>query len=317
MQESSCPLAVVVVSYNTVGLLRQCLRSVELPGAPPLELFVVDNASTDGSADMVAGEFPRAQLIRNDQNVGFSRANNQALRLASAKYLCLLNSDAEVRDGALARMVGYLDAHPDVGVVGPRLLYPDGSPQSSRRRFPTIATALIESTVVQRWLPNAPALRRYYVADVPDDRVQEVDWLVGACIVVRREAIDDVGLLDERFFMYSEELDWCRRIRAAGWRIVYLPGAVAVHHESRSAEQNLARRSILFFDSRCKYFAKHYGRGWGRLLQAYTFLTFAYQMAEEGGKLLVGHKPSLRRQRLSMLREVIGWQARQLVRRLP
>ena len=307
-------VSIVVVSYNTASLLRQCLRSVRADRGPSREVYVVDNASADGSPQMVAEEFPEVVLLANRENVGFTRANNQALARISGRHACLLNSDAELRPGALAAMVSYLDEHPGVAVVGPRLVYPDGTPQSSRRRFPTVATALVESTVLQRWCPRAGVLRRYYVQDVPDDRAQEVDWVTGACLMVRREAITDVGLLDERFFMYSEELDWCRRMKTAGWRVAYTPEAVVVHHESRSADQNLARRNILFHDSKCRYFAKHHGPVWGALLRLFIFLTFVYQYLEEGLKYVLGHRRPLRRRRLAMLREVLGWQARRLVR---
>lgn len=306
-------VSVVVVSYNTAALLRQCLRSILADPGPSREVLVVDNASTDGSPQMVADEFPDVRLITNAGNVGFSRANNQALERSSGRYACLLNSDAELRPGCLAAMVAYLDAHPRVGVLGPRLVYADGTPQPSRRRFPTLATAFVESTILQRWWPGADVLRRYYLSDVPDDRPQEVDWVTGACLMVRREAMAQVGLLDERFFMYSEELDWCRRIKAAGWRVAYTPDAVVVHHESRSAEQNLARRSILFHDSKCRYFAKYHGPLWGGILRLFIFLTFVYQYVEEGLKYVLGHRRPLRRQRLAMIREVLGWQARRLV----
>lgn len=310
-------VSIVVVSYNTVALLRQCLQAAlpanRTPASPTREILVVDNASTDGSAAMVLAEFPTVQLIANERNVGFTRANNQALAVADGRYLCLINPDAELRPGALDALVAYLDTHPTTGVVGPRLLYPDGSPQPSRRRFPSLATGFVESTVLQRWPANSRLLRRYYVADRPDDQTQEVDWLTGACFIVRRAAAEQVGYFDERFFMYSEELDWCRRIRAAGWRVVYLPEAVVIHHESRSAEQNLARRNILFNDSKCRYFAKYHGSFWGEALRAFIFATFLYQFAEEGVKLLLGHKRDLRRRRLAMIGQVLAWQTRRLI----
>jgi N-acetylglucosaminyl-diphospho-decaprenol L-rhamnosyltransferase len=306
-------VSVVVVSYNTAALLRNCLESIGQADDVSREVFVVDNASTDGSAALVANEFPAVRLVPNATNVGFTRANNQALRQARGRYLLLLNPDAELRPGALATLVAYLDSHPNVGVVGPRLYYPDGAVQSSRRRFPTLATGFVESTVLQSWMPRAGVLCRYYCEDLPDDRSHEVDWLIGACLLVRREAVAPIGLFDERFFMYSEETDWCRRIKLAGWSVVYNPEAVVIHHESRSAGQNPARRDIMFSDSKVEYYAKHFGAGWGRLLRLHLFGSFAWRYAEEGLKYLVGHKRTLRRKRLRELGEVLGAQARALV----
>ena len=303
-------VSIVVVSYNTAALLRQCLASVRADVGPSREVFVVDNASTDGSAALVAAEFPEVHLIANDANVGFTRANNQALRIARGRHLLLLNPDAELRLGALATLVGCLDADPTLGVVGPRLHYPDGELQSSRRRFPTLATGFVESTILQRWFPRLPMLRRYYCDDLPVDRQCDVDWVVGACLLARREAADRVGFLDERFFMYSEELDWCRRIKDAGWRIAYVPSAVVIHHESRSAEQNLARRDVLFNESKVRYYAKYHGAFWGGALRAHILLTFVALFLEEGAKLLLGHKRALRRQRLGRLGGVLRAQAR-------
>jgi GT2 family glycosyltransferase len=297
---------VVVVSWNVRELLLRCLASVYAEARPGLELevFVVDNASADGTAEVVAREFPAAHLIANDANLGFVRANNQALALCRGRYALLLNPDTEVCPGALARLVAAADAEPTLGVVGPTLVYPDGTVQSSRRRFPTLATALVESTVLQRWLGNAALVRRFYVADRSDAEEQDVDWLVGACLLVRREAMVQVGPLDERFFMYSEEVDWCYRIRRAGWRVRYLPSARVVHHEAKSSEQVPVTRHFYFHDSRCRYFGKHHGFLAERVLRAAVVLNYAFLALEEGLKLALRHKPALRRERLRAYGEV-------------
>ncbi|MBE9507190.1 MAG: glycosyltransferase family 2 protein, partial [Chloroflexi bacterium] len=218
-------LSVVVVSWNVRDLLRQCLNSIlNTRGALRVEVVVVDNASTDDSVEMVRAEFPSVCLITNTENRGFPVANNQGIAVAQGRYVLLLNSDAEVVGEALATMVAYADTHTDVGVIGPQLLNPDGSVQSSRRRFPTMATAFFESTWLETYAPLR-MLERYYVLDQPDDATLDVDWVKGAALMARREAIKQVGPMDEGFFMYSEELDWCRRFREAGWRVVYLPTA--------------------------------------------------------------------------------------------
>jgi N-acetylglucosaminyl-diphospho-decaprenol L-rhamnosyltransferase len=315
-------LSVIVVSWNVRDLLRRCLQSVVAAPAsgeggaartPNLEILVVDNASADGSAAMVRAEFPMVNVIANDQNRGFTAANNQGLAASRGRSLLLLNPDAELVGNALAEMVDCLEAHPEAGVVGPQLLYPDGSVQSSRRRFPTLATALVESTVVQEWWRDNRILRRYYMLDSPSsplsppapDEPQPVDWLVGACLLVRRAAYEQVGGLDEGFFMYSEELDWCRRIKGAGWEVLYLPTARVIHHEGKSSEQVVPARHIHFQSSKVRYFRKHYGRFQAELLRRFLLLTYVYQAVREGLKWLVGHKRALRAERLRAYRQVL------------
>ncbi len=297
-------LTVVVVNWNVRDLLRRCLHSV-LAHAIRLEIIVVDNASSDGSAAMVRAEFPSVRLIANEENRGFTAATNQGLALAQGRYLLLLNPDTEVVGDALATMVHYMDAHPEVGALGPQLRYPDGSRQPSRRRFPTFATALVESTVIQEWWRDNRFLRRYYMADTPDDAIQAVDWVVGACLLVRREVYDQVGGLDEGFFMYSEELDWCRRIKEAGWQVVYLPTATIIHHEGRSSEQVVPARHIHFQSSKVRYFRKHHGALQAGLLRRFLLATYLYQLVREGAKWLVGHKRPLRAERVRAYRQVL------------
>ncbi len=293
-------LSIVIVNWNVRELLRQCLSSVYRTTGDSLELevIVVDNASSDGSVAMVREDFPQVHLIANAENLGFTRGNNQAIAQSQGRYVLLLNPDTEVVDDALTTMVCYMDAHPQVGALGPQLLYPDGSVQSSRRRFPTMATAFLESTVLQQWFPHNRVLRRYYVRDRRDDEVQEVDWVVGACLLARRQAIEQVGLLDEAFFMYSEEMDWCRRFKERGWQVVYLPTAQVIHHEARSSEQVKALQHIQFQRSKVLYFRKHHGRWPAEVLRLFLLATYAYQLVLESLKWLVGHKRPLRAERV-------------------
>ncbi len=309
-------LSVVVVSWNVRELLLRCLASVQegLRDGLSGEVFVVDNASSDGSAAAVADAFPGVQVIANRENVGFVRANNQAIPRCRGRHILLLNPDTEVRPGALRQLVATLDADPGLGAVGPRLLNVDGSLQPSRRRFPTLATALLESTVLQRLCGRSAVVRRFYVADRSDDEEQDVDWLVGACLLVRRSALEQVGLLDERFYMYSEELDLCRRLRVAGWRVRYLPTAEVVHHEAKSSEQAPLARHLHFHESRCRYFGKYQGPLAEKLVRASVVLNYAYLALEERGKLLLGHKPDLRRQRMRVYGEVARCHLRRLLR---
>ncbi|MFC2037554.1 glycosyltransferase family 2 protein [Chloroflexota bacterium] len=313
-------LTIIIVSWNVRDLLRRCLKSIapanSLSGAAPsglaqdrqsksTEIIVIDNASTDGSAVMVHTEFPHVRLVVNDENRGFTAANNQGLALSRGRYLLLLNPDTEVVDNALTEMCRHMDEHPGVGALGPQLCFPDGSLQPSRRRFPTLTTALVESTVVQEWWSDNRILRRYYMADTPDDAVQPVDWVVGACLLVRRQAYEQVGALDEGYFMYSEELDWCRRIKDAGWSIVYLPTATIIHHEGKSSEQVVPARHIHFQSSKVRYVGKFQGVFQAEALRWFLLITYVYQLAREGLKWLVGHKRPLRVERVNAYRQVL------------
>ena len=297
-------LTIIIVSWNVRALLRRCLQSIP-SDSPAVQVIVVDNASGDGSAEMVRAEFPHVHLIANEENRGFTAANNQGLALSHGRHLLLLNPDTEIVGNALATMVSYIDHNAAVGVVGPQILYPDGSLQPSRRRFPTLATALVESTVVQEWWDDNQILRRYYMADTPDDAIQAVDWVVGACMLVRRQAYEQVGGLDEGFFMYSEELDWCRRIKEAGWEVVYLPTATIIHHEAKSSDQVVAARHIYFQSSKVRYFHKHHGSLQGGIVRGFLLATYVYQLLREGLKWLVGHKRPLRQERLDAYWQVL------------
>jgi N-acetylglucosaminyl-diphospho-decaprenol L-rhamnosyltransferase len=254
---------------------------------------------------MLRAEFPDVRIIANAENGGFTRGNNQALAAAQGRYLFLLNPDTELRPGALQTLIDYMDAHPRVGIVGPRLFYGDGSPQSSRRRFPTLATAFLESTKLQQWFPRNRVLMRYYMLDTPDDATQEVDWINGSAMFVRREIYDQIGGFEEAFFMYSEELDWCYRAKQAGWQIVYLPTAQITHYEGKSSEQVIAARDIHFHSSKIRFFRKYRGALIAELLRAFLLMMFAYQIIEESVKWLVGHKRELRATRIKAYAQVL------------
>ena len=302
-------LSLIIISYNVRDLLIACLESIQLSlAASPLnvEVIVIDNASSDGSADAIRQRFPDLRLIENAANLGFAAANNRGLHVAGGRVLMLLNPDTTVTPAALETLTDYLDDHPDAGAVGPRLRYPDGSTQPSRRRFPTLLTGLLESTIVQDYWRDNPAARRYYLADQPDGVAQDVDWLVGACLAVRREVFEQVGLLDEAFFMYSEEVEWCHRVRKAGWRIVYLPKAEIIHHEGASSRQDVPARQINFDTSRVLLFERLYGRRVAQLLRGYLLGTYVARLGIEGTKGLVGHRRALRRARIALYRQALA-----------
>ena len=301
-------LSIVIVNWNVRELLRNCLSSLaELSSgdAPPNEVIVVDSGSSDGSREMVRGSFPSVQLVASPSNLGFVRGNNLGVALSHGRFVLLLNPDTEVKAGSLRAMVQYMGTHPDVGVVGPRLLHANGQVQPSRRRFPTLATAFVESTMFQPWFSRSRILRQYYVQDVDDDEEQDVDWLVGACLLIRREAWDQVGPLDEHIFMYSEEPDWCRRAAAAGWRAVYLPSAMVVHHEAQSSSQVFGQRHIYFQSSKVYYFRKHHGLLTGEVLRLFLLGTYVCQMLLEAAKWLLGSRRELRKERVNAYAAVL------------
>jgi GT2 family glycosyltransferase len=284
-------LSIIVLSWNVADLLVACLRS--LPGAVGTwwdytEVLVVDNASTDDSVQIVRREFPEARLIALSTNMGFSAGNNAGIRASRGRYILLLNPDTVAHPGSIAALADYMEAHPDVGIAGPRLLNPDGSSQPSRRRFPTFATALLESTPLQQWLPNARVLRRFYMLDMPDDVTQDVGWVSGAALMCRRDALWQAGLLDPGYFMFSEEVDLCRRVSNAGWRVVYVPHAEITHYGGQSTGQDVPSRHIHFNTSKARYFRIHEGALAGRIVRLYLLGTYVAQMASEGCEVAPG-----------------------------
>lgn len=302
-------LSVVIVNWNVKDLLRCCLQALLETGQISLhltlEIIVVDSASSDGSPEMVRHEFPQVRLIVSEQNLGYAGGNNVGAAQAQGRYLFLLNPDTVVQPETLWHMVAYMDAHPTVGALGPQLLWPDGSIQSSRRRFPALGTLFWESTLLGQWFPHNRHIQSYHLTDQPADQPQKVDWVVGAAILIRREAWQQVGPIDEAFFMYFEETDWCRRSAAAGWEIHYLPTAQVIHYEGKSSEQVVAARTLRFQRSKLRYTHKYFGPVWATLLRLFLWLTFAFQWAEESCKWLLGHRRGLRRERMAAYGEVL------------
>jgi len=299
--------SVVIVNYNVREHVLACLTSIAescRSSGLNAEVIVVDNASSDGSVDAIQQQFPWARVIALPENRGYAAGVNAGIRAAHGAFIIVLNPDTRIVGDALAQLVATLRDHPDVGVVGPQLRYPDGRIQPSRRRFPTLLTALLESTVIQDYWRNNRVLRRYYMADFSDAEPHDVDWLVGACLGVRRQVIEQVGGMDERFFLYSEEVEWCWRIRRAGWRIVYEPRAVIVHVEGASAGQEPARRQIAFDTAKVQLYDILYGRPLAQFVRVFLLSNYLVRIAIEGGKWLLGHKRALRRQRV-----VRYWQA--------
>jgi GT2 family glycosyltransferase len=259
-------LSIVVLNYNTREHLRACLAALEREGSTavgggPLEaeVLVVDNASADGSAEMVERDFPWASVIRSPRNGGFAYGNNQALVTAQGEAILLLNPDTLMPPGGIQRMVHRLAEHPEAGVVGPKLVRPDGTMHlACRRSFPTPSVAFYRLSGLSKLFPTSPRFGRYNLTYVDPDTALEVDSVCGACFLIRRQVVDRIGLLDERFFMYGEDLDWCMRAQAAGWTVRYEP-AIVVHHQHGAASRKRALRTTYhFFRAMDLFYRKHY-----------------------------------------------------------
>lgn len=274
-------LAVVILNYNTAGLLRNCLRSIRASQHQlRVRVLVVDNASNDGSAAMVRAEFPEAELLINSANIGYSAGNNAALRAlgfeqpASSeellpRYVLLLNPDTVLPPTALAQMVRFMDDHPTIGVAGPRVRRPDGSlDRACRRTFPTPQVSFYRMIGLSRLFPQSQRFNAYNLEYLPEDSVHPVDSVVGAYMQVRREAVLAVGLLDERFFMYGEDLDWAKRIKDAGWEVWY-NGAVEITHVKEAASSQSTKSRIDFYEAMWLFYQKHYRSQTNRVLDKF------------------------------------------------
>lgn len=249
-------ISIIIVSWNTARFLENCLASILAnPPTLPFESWVVDNASADGSPRMVREKFPQVHLVENRENVGFARANNQAIQQCTGKYILLLNPDTLVAPGALQALVDFLDQRPEAGAAGAKNLKPDGSLQISSHPRPTLSREF--------WrLLHLDALSSYAVypmAKWDTNQPQEVDVVGGACLLLRKEVLEQVGFLDEDYFMYSEEIDLCYRIQRAGWRIYWVPQAEVVHFGGQSTQQVPTEMFLNLYRSNIKYFRKHYG----------------------------------------------------------
>jgi GT2 family glycosyltransferase len=240
----------IVVTFNAMPWIERCLESVS-----GYEIVVVDHGSTDGTLELVRERFPDARLVEQ-ANRGMGGGNNAGMRLASGRYFLLINSDAWVLGDAVERLAAFADEHPDAAVVGPRLLNPDGSLQRSARAFPTLWRLSTEYLFLRKLAPRSRVLNSFYEGGFDHDEVREVDWLFGACLLVRRDAADEVGLFDEDFFMFSEETDWCYRFHQAGWTVYFFPRAEVVHVGGASHGGGLFAENVR---GHLRFLAKHRG----------------------------------------------------------
>lgn len=266
-------LTIIIVNWNTKRLLETCLKTVadnlaELPSLKS-ETIVVDNASNDGSVDMVRTNFSWVRLVDNSENVGFAKANNQAFEMSSGRFVLLLNPDTELRNGALAALTGYMDENAATGIAGARLLNSDGTLQQSCYRFPTPGRELWLLLHLDKLYPD---FATYDMSEWDTQAPRKVEVLKGACLILRRDLIVGEQLFDEAYFMYSEEVDLCRRIHKAGWGIDWVPQGEVVHHEGQSTKQAIGVMFFQLYRAKLLYFRKHGGRWTARYYKVALFI---------------------------------------------
>ncbi len=270
-------VSVITVSYNSKDLLAQCLHSLfEQTPNLKLEVIVVDNASIDDSCRIVEEEFPTVRLIANKENLGIAKANNQAIEASSGRYILLLNPDTVVLDGAIERMVTFLDGQPRVGACGCKLMYPDGTFQRNTGRYPTLLTGLCQHSGLYE---RIPFLGRWLVPDLIDpqpDLTRPVDWCSAACLLVSRACVEDVGLMDERYFLYSDDVDWCKRMWQSNWPVFHLAEATVIHYEGASQSHN-PRRYLRLLHGQLQYLRKWRGPVYARVYHMVVWVCNLYR----------------------------------------
>jgi len=247
-------LSIIIVNWNAKEYLLGCVESICGTGAKGWEIIVADNGSIDGSGREAKETFPFIQVIQNRENLGFAKGVNQGLQKASGRYVLLLNPDTRVKNGAIQQLLSFMDRCSDAGIAGAQLLNPDGSKQNSIARFPSLATELLNKSLLRRLFPKTfPGKERNYSEPI------EVDSVIGACMMVRRRALDQVGILDEDYFLFLEETDLCYRMKRAGWKIYHVPQAQVDHFQGKSAEEVKKKARVEFYRSRYHFFKKTRG----------------------------------------------------------
>lgn len=267
-------LSVVIVNWNTRQLLRDCLEALQAdPASSQWEVLVVDNASADGSAAMVQTCFPQVQLLVSPENLGFSRANNLALEKARGEYLLLLNSDTRVERGALGALVDFVEGHPRIGAAGPMLLNADGSLQLSCGIVPSLRAEIAHKLLLHRLFPF------FKLAGWDHGSARSVGWVSGACLLIRRQALEEVGPLDPAIYMCCEDLEWCLRLSKGGWQIFYYPFSRVIHLEGQSIRRNLEEMLVVSQQSLFYLFQKHFGPGQLFILRLLTLIEMGLRSA--------------------------------------
>jgi len=254
-------ISIIIVNWNTKDILLTCLASVKKQhNCVTREVIVVDNGSTDGSVDAVKTNYPETIVIANNANLGFAKANNLGINRSKGRYICLVNSDVEMLDGCLSSLMTFMDENPGVGISGPKLFYPDLTTQNSCRKFPSLWNNLSPALGLNKIFRNSAFFSDEHMTYFEHDNMLFVDYLAGCVLFVRRKAAEKVGFLDERFFIYSEEVDWCKRFKQSGWHVAFFPEATAVHHHGASSSKDPLRFVLAHQKSLLQYWDKHHNR---------------------------------------------------------
>jgi len=291
-------VSIVIVSWNAKNYLEECLTSLRSGnGELSVEIIVVDNASTDGTADLIRNQFPYVKLIENATNLGFARGNNIGIKLTTGKYICLINPDVNVLPDCLPKMYRFMEQSPTVGLLGPKMVALDGRALRSGMRFPTIWNTFLRASAADSFLKGRAVQRSWLMNDFHFDQIRDMEVLNGWFWMARRQAVNQVGCLDERFFMYSEDIDWCKRFHLAGWRVVFYPDADAIHYGAGSSSNAPLRFSIEKERANLQYWRKYHGHFSLLMYESAICLHHALRMMGWGAVCLV--KRSLRSKALS------------------
>jgi GT2 family glycosyltransferase len=273
LYQNKVVLSIIIVHYKTQDLTLQCLRSIrEFKPRFSCEILLIDNGSQDGIGEVIAEEFPEVRLIETGRNDGFGPANNLGIVNAHGKFILLLNSDTKIIEPVFDRLVHYMESHLDVGCIGPQHFGGDGRHQVSYGKFPNLFTEILRKIVDYRIALNDTNIRGHLAEFCSAE--QEVDWLSGSCILLRREALRQAGLLDESFFMYFEDTDLCKRIQDLGWKIVFCPMSKILHYSGQSVKENILAGLVAYRHSQLYFARKHYGRRGDYLVRIMLFLKF-------------------------------------------
>lgn len=310
--DSTAPAApvvsVIIVSWNARKYLLGCLATLnERACRRPMEIIVVDNASSDGSPEAVEAEYPAVKVIRTGANLGFAKANNIGIRQSRGRYLCLVNSDVEVGPGCIDTLVDYCEAHPRVGMAGPYVQGGDGLLQRSCRGFPSLWNMSCRAAALDTIFPRVEAFTGYAMTHWPHDSVRKVDILSGCFWLARREAVDQVGMLDEAFFMYGEDMDWCRRFRTGGWDAVFVPSARIIHYGGASSANSPIRFYIEQRRADFQYWRKHHSALAARLYFCIEALHLALRTIGYAAKLLFSSDKETARRKVNRSIACLRW----------
>jgi len=300
-------LSVIIVNWNTKELLLSCIESFyRTVKGLSFEIFVVDNGSSDGSPDSVQRRFPEIELIRNRKNLGFARANNEALRRSKGRYALLLNTDVILKEGAVEKLVEFMDCNPTVGIAGGQLINVDGSKQNSFDNFPSLAAEALNKSLLRMLFPKRyPSKRVNYSMPI------DVHSVIGACMIVRSQSIEEVGLLDEDYFFFLEETDWCYRMRRRGWRVCHVPQAEIVHLQGRTANLVKDRAKIEYYRSLYLFFKKHRGIMEWMMLRGFLFTRFCVDfLLTSLACLFTAFRKERLRKKLGIYARLIYWHLR-------